>query len=57
MRVYLIKNEEGIGYYLKDLNEIENLWDFEDNEPETYSITNAEMTEEEFEALPEFDGF
>lgn len=56
MTVYLIKNEEGIGYYLKDLTELENLWDGAEEE-ETYSITNVEMAEEEFEALPEFDGF
>jgi len=53
MRVYLIKNSDGIGYYLKDLTELENLWDGVGDE-ETYTITNAEMTDEEFEALPEF---
>ena len=56
MTVYLIKNEDGIGYYLKDLTGIENI--FQDSEePETFTITNLEMTEEEFENLPEFEGF
>lgn len=56
MRVYLIKNEDGIGYYSKDLSNIESLLDGAE-EPETYTITNAEMNESVFEALPEFEGF
>jgi hypothetical protein len=56
MKVYLIKNQDGNGYYTNNLQEIENI--FEDAEVgETYSITLDEMTEEQYEALPEFDGF
>lgn len=56
MKVYLIQSEEGEGYYLKDLTELENLFD-DAEEGESYTITYSEMSEEEFEALPEFDGF
>lgn len=56
MRVYLIKNEDGIGYYVKDLKWLECIWDDAEDE-ETYTITNCEMTDDEYEALPEFEGF
>lgn len=53
MKVYLIENEEG-SFYQKNLTDLEDLYS---EVGETYTITLVEMTEDEFELLPEFDGF
>ena len=59
MKVYKLTNEHGDSYVNKNLHDImhELLCIMEFTEGEKYTIEDMEMSEEEYNELPEFEGF
>ena len=57
MTVYLIQNEEEIGYYTDNLFDLENTLFADADEGEKYTITKCEMTKKCYDNLSEFNGF